>query len=440
MDDDQHSIFLPIDGSGVSPTIHVAQRIAISVAKGVCFFGIIFTALFGNCLVLIAVAKFKRIRQVRTNIFLVSLALADFLVALLVMPFSAIMGLMHGRWIFGPIFCDIFNANDVLFSTASILHLCCISTERYIAVLSPLTYERKMTRSRIVVMLSVTWLLSILISYVPILSGIYTTKEHRNLMSNEVEICGFVVNPYYALISSSTSFWIPSIVMISIYIRIFVEARNQEKKIHFLRIQGKPHQSLQAKEMQPDQSCAKCQIEKLDLTTSTPTPDQEQAEELCSTGVQSINRGPYSELKISIRTMSNLLPAPSPGTADQMKICRENKAAKTLGIIMGAFLLCWLPFFLWYTITNVCGGNKRCQYPEIVGDVMFWVGYFNSTLNPIIYAFYNRTFRNAFKKILLCKRQFTSRSLVGDVGKFRRINQPYVHTNGLDISQQSSRP
>ncbi|TPP58468.1 Octopamine receptor beta-3R [Fasciola gigantica] len=135
--DKQHSIFLPNDEQTSIATVHVAQKVAISLAKGICFFGIILTALFGNCLVLIAVTKFKRIRQVRTNIFLVSLALADFLVALLVMPFSAIMGLMHGRWIFGSVFCDVFNANDVLFSTASILHLCCISTERYIAVLSP---------------------------------------------------------------------------------------------------------------------------------------------------------------------------------------------------------------------------------------------------------------------------------------------------------------
>lgn len=33
---------------------------------------------------------------------------------------------------------------------------------------------------------------------------------------------------------------------------------------------------------------------------------------------------------------------------------------------------------------------------------MFWVGYFNSTLNPIIYAYFNRDFREAFKNTLEC--------------------------------------
>ncbi|THD24174.1 Octopamine beta receptor 3 [Fasciola hepatica] len=440
--DKQHSTFLPNDEQTSIATVHVAQKVAISLAKGICFFGIILTALFGNCLVLIAVTKFKRIRQVRTNIFLVSLALADFLVALLVMPFSAIMGLMQGRWIFGSVFCDVFNANDVLFSTASILHLCCISTERYIAVLSPLTYGRIMTRSRIAVMLTVTWLLSILISYVPIMTGIYTTTEHKNRVENRAEICEFVVNPYYALISSSTSFWIPSIVMISVYVRIFIEARSQERRIHRLHIGGKRQQIVRTKAAQPEESCLKGELDKTDLTTST--PDQDGRGKTCGSDDDSLSCAPYLQLKTTGRKETSLLTtttsSSSSGTADQMKIRRENKAAKTLGIIMGAFLLCWLPFFLWYTITNMCGGSKRCQYPEIVGDVLFWIGYFNSTLNPIIYAFYNRTFRNAFGKILLCKRRFNSRSLVVDAVKIRRTNQPYINTNGLDISQQSLRP
>ncbi|KAF6777209.1 hypothetical protein AHF37_02743 [Paragonimus kellicotti] len=139
------------------PVFFAFNSFLANFLRGLCFFAIIFTALFGNCLVLIAVFRFERLRQVQTNIFLVSLALADCLVALLVMPFNASMSLMDGRWIYGRWFCDIFNANDVLFSTASILHLCCISTERYIAVISPLNYERKMTKKRIALMLSVTW-------------------------------------------------------------------------------------------------------------------------------------------------------------------------------------------------------------------------------------------------------------------------------------------
>ncbi|KAG8234744.1 hypothetical protein J437_LFUL000982 [Ladona fulva] len=76
----------------------------------------------------------------------------------------------------------------------------------------------------------------------------------------------------------------------------------------------------------------------------------------------------------------------------------EHKAARTLGVIMGAFLLCWLPFFLWYVITSLCG--NACHCPDLLVSVLFWIGYTNSALNPLIYAYFNRDFREAFKDTL----------------------------------------
>ncbi|KAF6209915.1 hypothetical protein GE061_015669 [Apolygus lucorum] len=78
----------------------------------------------------------------------------------------------------------------------------------------------------------------------------------------------------------------------------------------------------------------------------------------------------------------------------------EHKAARTLGIIMGVFMICWLPFFLWYVITSLCG--DACYCPDLVVSVLFWIGYFNSALNPLIYAYFNRDFREAFKNTLIC--------------------------------------
>lgn len=82
------------------------------------------------------------------------------------------------------------------------------------------------------------------------------------------------------------------------------------------------------------------------------------------------------------------------------KIRREHKAARTLGIIMGAFVICWLPFFIWYLSFSLCG--EYCYCPGIVIEVLFWIGYFNSTLNPLIYAYFNKDFREAFRNTLVC--------------------------------------
>lgn len=67
--------------------------------------------------------------RVITNYFVVSLAMADMLVALCAMTFNASVEL-SGKWLFGPFMCDVWNSLDVYFSTASILHLCCISVDR----------------------------------------------------------------------------------------------------------------------------------------------------------------------------------------------------------------------------------------------------------------------------------------------------------------------
>lgn len=68
-------------------------------------------------------------RKIKTNYFIVSLAFADLLVSVLVMPFGAIE-LVQDIWVYGEMFCLIRTSLDVLLTTASIFHLCCISLDR----------------------------------------------------------------------------------------------------------------------------------------------------------------------------------------------------------------------------------------------------------------------------------------------------------------------
>nr|XP_050853114.1 5-hydroxytryptamine receptor-like [Vespula vulgaris]XP_050853115.1 5-hydroxytryptamine receptor-like [Vespula vulgaris]XP_050853116.1 5-hydroxytryptamine receptor-like [Vespula vulgaris] len=76
---------------------------------------------------------------------------------------------------------------------------------------------------------------------------------------------------------------------------------------------------------------------------------------------------------------------------------REKKAAKTLAIITGAFVACWLPFFVLTLLRVIC---DRCQIPDMVYKVFLWLGYFNSTLNPVIYTIFSPEFRQGFKRML----------------------------------------
>lgn len=76
---------------------------------------------------------------------------------------------------------------------------------------------------------------------------------------------------------------------------------------------------------------------------------------------------------------------------------RERKAAKTLAIITGAFVVCWLPFFLMALLLPLC---DSCHINDKIAAFFLWLGYFNSTLNPVIYTIFSPEFRQAFKRIL----------------------------------------
>lgn len=86
---------------------------------------------------------------------------------------------------------------------------------------------------------------------------------------------------------------------------------------------------------------------------------------------------------------------------------RERKAAKTLAIITGAFVICWLPFFIMAILLSACSSY---EFNEYVIAFFLWLGYFNSTLNPIIYTIFSPEFRHAFKRILCGRRSLRRRN------------------------------
>ncbi|XP_066582361.1 octopamine receptor beta-1R-like isoform X2 [Prorops nasuta] len=348
-------------------------NVFVVVLKGIIMGSIITTAVLGNALVIASVRRHRRLRVV-TNCYVVSLAAADLLVAVCAMTFNASVELSGGRWLFGRFMCDVWNSLDVYFSTASILHLCCISVDRYYAIVSPLEYTVIMRQGTVGCMLGSAWVLPALISFFPIFMGWYTTEEHLKFVLKNPEICAFVVNRPYAVISSCVSFWIPGLVMIIMYCRIYKEAVRQRKAL------SRTSSNIVLNSVHHHRSSTRQHLHQQMLLQAA-----------ADTGELALHAAQFK--------VPTELHAVNGTTIRQPKSWRaEHKAARTLGIIMGAFLLCWLPFFLWYLTTSLCG--EACYCPDTVVSVLFWIGYFNSALNPLIYAYFNRDFREAFKDTL----------------------------------------
>lgn len=77
---------------------------------------------------------------------------------------------------------------------------------------------------------------------------------------------------------------------------------------------------------------------------------------------------------------------------------RENKTTKTLSIVVGGFIACWLPFFVVYLITPFLGHDS---IREGVKVFLTWLGWFNSLMNPLVYCAWSPDFRQAFWRLTL---------------------------------------
>jgi dopamine D1-like receptor len=283
---------------------------------------VIFLSIGGNLLVCISVFSERSLRKT-TNFFYVSLAIADMLVAILVMTFAVANDIM-GYWIFDNMFCSIWISFDIMSSTSSILNLCTISMDRYIHIKFPFRYEACMTNKLALGIIAGVWVCSALISFLPIHLGWHSFSHDYTvprLQPNGVFQCYLELNPSYAVISSCVSFYVPCAMMIGIYWRMYKYAQKHVKNIK--------------------RTC-----------------------------------GPESGERV-----------------------RDQKAAITLGVIMGTFLFCWFPFFTMNIIASACGD---CVSGELFSGLT-WLGYINSCLNPIIYSIFNTEFRRAFYKILCMK-------------------------------------
>ncbi|XP_055300316.1 dopamine D2-like receptor isoform X2 [Sitodiplosis mosellana] len=176
--------------------------------------------LFGNVLVILSVYR-ERTLQTVTNYFIVSLAIADLLVAVVVMPF-AVYVLVNGAWALPNFVCDFYIACDVICSTSSIFNLVAISIDRYIAVTQPIKYAKHKNSLRIFVTILLVWAISIAIGS-PIVLGL------NNTPNRVPDLCAFF-NTNFIIFSSLVSFYIPCIIMVFLYWNIFKALRMRAKK------------------------------------------------------------------------------------------------------------------------------------------------------------------------------------------------------------------
>ncbi|KAM7009357.1 alpha-2C adrenergic receptor [Tautogolabrus adspersus] len=415
-------------------------QLSIWSLAGLISFLILFT-IVGNVLVVIAVLTSTALKPPQ-NLFLVSLASADILVATLVMPFSLANELM-GYWFFGKIWCDIYLALDVLFCTSSIVHLCAISLDRYWSVTQAVEYNLKRTPKRVKFMIVVVWLISAVISFPPLIS-----MDRSNNESSPQ--CFLNDETWYILYSSIGSFFAPCVIMILVYVRIYQVAKTRTRTMSEKKRdvdsplkngidQAEPGRGGSLKSNRTgsmrEQECENGYCQEPETQSSLPNEvkhlpthhndyfeDSSSSDEKPKKGFsfskhqhdnkkdrkssrKSSSASKYSSRKSrasskSLELFSSRCKRRSTINGKKVSAAREKRFTFVLAVVMGVFVVCWFPFFFSYSLYGVC--RELCKIPETLFKFFFWIGYCNSSLNPVIYTIFNQDFRRAFHKIL-CK-------------------------------------
>ncbi|KAJ8401783.1 hypothetical protein AAFF_G00377540 [Aldrovandia affinis] len=338
----------------------------------------------GNILVILAVSLEKKLQNA-TNFFLRSLAVADMLVGILVMPISLINILYDYAWPLPNTLCPIWIYLDVLFSTASIMHLCAISLDRYVAIRNPIEHSRFNSRTKAMMKIAAVWTISIVISMpIPVIGLL----NEENVFVNG----SCVLNEErFVLVGSFVAFFIPLVIMVVTYcLTVQVLQRQASDLLYEGKTSGsqQPLQPPPPPQTQPRRSSLSC------LKSQSP---------LSATLSNSISVIPSSEAASQLSSPGGRDPGGHGRRGMMQAIKNERRASKVLGVVFFLFLVMWCPFFITNVMYVLCRG--ACDEP-LLGEllnVFVWVGYISSGVNPLVYTLFNKTYRRAFSNYMRCR-------------------------------------
>ncbi|KAK5966481.1 SERotonin/octopamine receptor family [Trichostrongylus colubriformis] len=301
---------------------------------------IILLTVFGNLLVLFFKA---RVGRTNTTLLVWNLGLTDFLVGIIVLPLGA-FHLAYRKWIFGRFLCRVWVAADVTFCTCSVVTICVISVDRYLAVTRPLRYKSLVTKTKVIIVMITIWVFSS--------SILLTTVRWEQPPCYDDSICFAGNEIRYLAHSVVFAFFLPASVTLTLYWRIYKLARNRQRALDrgFLMVLGHNMNFLSNTISQQSSNTLRVHFGK--------------------------NCGMVEHQRRVLRT--------------------HERIAKTLGVVSCSFLFCWLPFFSLYLTNYKCQG---CISPIAI-DLASWLGYCNSMLNPIIYSFTVKEFKKSALRLI----------------------------------------
>ncbi|XP_017771182.1 PREDICTED: galanin receptor type 2-like isoform X2 [Nicrophorus vespilloides] len=366
MDLDQESM----DNSTDNSTIFVLAKEDVYIFDNIyvrIFFISIYTIVFclcffGNFLVIMVVTLSRRLRSI-TNFFLANLAVADFCVGIFCV-YQNLLNYLITDWILGDFLCKMYHFITSLSYTASIFILVVICTERYFAIIYPITCKQILTPRRLRLVILAVWINSALYS-APKFFWFNTVSNYMDNGRTEI-FCAPNRSKYNSELFDIINFVFlyvnPLLIMTVLYTKIAVRLWKSSRQLE---------KQLNANANSTNQTLCRRQSSR------------------------------YKNHVDGNKMLQNpLLSNPS---SSQNVLRARRGVIRMLIIVVLTFALCNLPLHarkMWQYWSNSYQGDDT--FSTLLTPLTFLVTYFNSGVNPLLYAFLSRNFRRGMREILLC--------------------------------------
>nr|XP_057938326.1 trace amine-associated receptor 13c-like [Doryrhamphus excisus] len=309
--EDQSELCFPqlINISCRKPTSHWSEGLLFTVLLSIiCIFTVVL-----NLLVIISISHFRQLHT-PTNLLLLSLAVSDFLVGLLVWPGDIYM--RTSCWTLGDALCFLYNFMSFVIMFVSVGNMVLISADRYVAICDPLHYNTKVTVKRVQLCVCLCWFFSFVYCSIILKDQLVHPGKYISCYGE----CVFVIDYYAGVVDIVVNFILPLSIIITLYMRVFVVAVSQARAMR---------------------------------------------SHVTSVTIQYSVKAKKSELK----------------------------AARTLGVLVLVFLVCFCPYYI-VTLT----GDKIII--STFAQYVLYLYSLNYCVNPLIYALFYPWFRRAVRHIV----------------------------------------
>ncbi|XP_071944905.1 histamine H3 receptor-like [Antedon mediterranea] len=316
--------------------------------------------IYGNCLVLMSFVINKNIRSKPANVFILTLSFADLTVGTISLPPNNIW-VQYGYWPFGKTLCKAYLFFDFTACAVSSACIILLSLDRYWMVKKHLKYNAFMTHRRAFI-LSISVVLFIVAFYgVSIFFWEMITGESTIDYAEDCEVEG-VDNVIFGSLSIALEFAFPFTVLLFLNINVYIEIINWSSGKNLRR-----GINVKKTKKQNDQYKTQENTTGKDETSDTKTGGKDLVKQDSFRRFQASKRG-----------------------------SQTRKAAIMLAVLVTVFVICWTPYNIFIMIDSV-------EISDFVWECVNYLLWFNSGINPILYAVTNEQFRQTFIRIIFCR-------------------------------------